>query len=418
MFDQKMLFDFWHELPADDPLLKEIPSDGTTTIPTGFHDLFNEWLTRRKTTHLQGVPTRDAKCEALDATPESAALMFLSQSHGDRPRHLVAINPEGGAGSVIAKTFEARDIEVLLKWIATMNKRRHWGIYYHVNELKADCHDRRAKKTDIASAHFVHVDVDDPGAAERIKAFNPSPTVTVFSGGGFNCLWRIDPTSDIGAVENINRAIEHTLNADHCHNIDCILRLPGTINYPNAKKKAKGRTSTQAYIVEGLTDWTRDYELSAFDHLQRPQPEQPKPEPIKIDGPPREPIADHIMDIVERGAPEGERSHAFFDVMKHLKECGYTVHEVYDLLGHYPNGIANKYWDRLLVEIERTYSKIHQGERADGTGHPPRDPLYATVKGIKRIITTIEEMNQHFAYLNAPLTKNAFVLRGETCSKG
>jgi len=84
------------------------------------------------------------------------------------------------------------------------------------------------------------------------------------------------------------------------------------------------------------------------------------------------------MDIVERGAPEGERSHAFFDVMKHLKECGYTVREVYDLLGHYPNGIANKYWERLLVEIERIYSKIHRSEEGNGTDGPrPQHPVPA-----------------------------------------
>jgi len=54
----------------------------------------------------------------------------------------------------------------------------------------------------------VHVDVDDADAAERIKAFSPQPTVTVFSGGGFNCLW--------------NKAIAAALKADECWNIDRI----------------------------------------------------------------------------------------------------------------------------------------------------------------------------------------------------
>ena len=41
------------------------------------------------------------------------------------------------------------------------------------------------------------------------------------------------------------------------------------------------------------------------------------------------------------------------------------------------------------------------------------NPLYAKVRGVKRIVTTIEEMNRDYAYLNAPHTKNAFVLRRE-----
>jgi len=40
-------------------------------------------------------------------------------------------------------------------------------------------------------------------------------------------------------------------------------------------------------------------------------------------------------------------------------------------------------------------------------------PLYAWVKGNKRKITSIQKMNEDFAYLNAPHTKNAFVLRRE-----
>jgi hypothetical protein len=159
-----------------------------------------------------------------------------------------------------------------------MNGQKHWGIYYHVNELNPDCRDQRAKKTDISEAHFVHVDVDDAGAMERIKAFDPAPTATVFSGGGFNCLWRIEPTSsDQEAVEAVNKAIASALKADDCFNIDRVLRLPGTINYPNARKIAKGRTPAQAYVVEELTDPTREYTLSAFDHLPKPKPPHAKP---------------------------------------------------------------------------------------------------------------------------------------------
>lgn len=348
----------YRELPANHPFMN------VAYKPDEFVGLFEDFMARRS--GLRNVPTID---HAIDLAPDGGPgllinkeiiLDFLQQSHGDRPRHLVAINPEGGTGSVVAKTFEASDTAGLLRWIGQKNGRRHWGIYYHVNELTPDCRGHRAKKTDIASAHFTHVDVDDTEAKARIATFDPAPTVVIMSGGGFNCLWSIEPTPDLAAVEEVNQAIEHTLTADHCHNIDRVLRLPGTINYPNAKKIAKGRTPAQAYIVEELTDWTRSYELAAFDHLPRaPQPEQRKAAPIKTDGPPREhkPVADHIMDIVERGAPEGERSHAFFDVMKHLKGNGYTIHEAYELLDRNPSGIAAKYDDRLFTEIERVYSK-------------------------------------------------------------
>jgi hypothetical protein len=138
-------------------------------------------------------PVEAAQRARLTAAPDKGiALDFLAQTHGDRPRHLVAINPEGGPP--ISKTFEAGETASLCQWLAKMNDKRHWGIYYHVNELGPDCRDQRAKKVDIVSAHFLHVDVDDAGAKDTIKTFNPAPTVTVFSGGGFNCLWSIEPT--------------------------------------------------------------------------------------------------------------------------------------------------------------------------------------------------------------------------------
>jgi hypothetical protein len=52
---------------------------------------------------------------------------------------------------------------------------------------------------------------------------------------------------------------------DKCHNIDRIMRLPGTINVPNAKKRKMGRVPTLAYLVEDETDWSRTYSLDDFD---------------------------------------------------------------------------------------------------------------------------------------------------------
>lgn len=44
-------------------------------------------------------------------------------------------------------------------------------------------------------------------------------------------------------------AIAKALGGDNCHNVDRLLRLPGTINMPNAKKRAAGRVPTLARII-------------------------------------------------------------------------------------------------------------------------------------------------------------------------
>jgi len=50
--------------------------------------------------------------------------------------------------------------------------------------------------------------------------------------------------------------------ADNCHNVDRIMRLPGSINLPDAKKAKKGRTPTVAELIE--FDEERVYDLGQF----------------------------------------------------------------------------------------------------------------------------------------------------------
>jgi hypothetical protein len=73
------------------------------------------------------------------------------------------------------------------------------------------------------------------------------PSLIVDSGNGLQALWRLEQsTPQWQAIEDINRGAESALGADHCHNIDRLLRVPGTINYPNNKKRAAGRVPVLA----------------------------------------------------------------------------------------------------------------------------------------------------------------------------
>ncbi len=203
-------------------------------------------------------------------TDAAAALDFLAQMYGARDRHLVAIVPDG---AVAAKTFSSTDTEPARKWLNDRNRTA--GLYYTVNALKPGVQDKKATKAQVAEALFLHVDIDDVDALEKLTAFRPLPTVTVFSGGGYQALWRLqEPVSDLAAIEETNKALEAALGADHCHNIDRVLRLPGTVNFPNKKKREAGRVPKLAHVVDDLSDWTRAFSLEDFAHLPRPNPKK------------------------------------------------------------------------------------------------------------------------------------------------
>jgi hypothetical protein len=96
----------------------------------------------------------------------------------------------------------------------------------------------------------------------------------VRSGGGAHGYWRLaEPVpledadeAEIDEAEGYNRWIAEQLDADDCHNIDRIMRLPGTVNWPNEVKRARGRVPSIATLV--LFDESRTYDLSQFGRIE------------------------------------------------------------------------------------------------------------------------------------------------------
>lgn len=198
------------------------------------------------------------------------AFEFLEKMCADQPRHLVAIPV---AGRLEARTFVASDDEEMKEWIDVRQGKAN--LYFHVNSLHAGIANKKATKGDVSAAFYVHVDIDDPDVEERILAFEPAPTAVVFSGGGYHAYWRLaEPSDDLMRVEAINAAVAGPLGGDHCHNIDRIMRLPGTLNIPDVKKQSSGRKPALARVIKA--DWSLSYSLDDFPQGDGPGPAGPK----------------------------------------------------------------------------------------------------------------------------------------------
>ena len=63
-----------------------------------------------------------------------------------------------------------------------------------------------------------------------------------------------------------------------------------------------------------------------------------------------------INDLIRNGVPERHRSEQFQSVVFRLANAGLSIDAIEELLSEFPNGIAQKYANR--VEIERSYSKM------------------------------------------------------------
>jgi P4 family phage/plasmid primase-like protien len=183
------------------------------------------------------------------------------------------------------------DSDVVDEITAWLNARHAAGqnIYYALNPILPSLpRERKATKADVAKVSWFHADIDpkDENLAgpvegqseriqketarlnelvtseERLKALGIAPglpTIDVSSGGrgGRQLLWKLAAPMEtagqeaiIALVESHTRAIETALTGSaKCFNIDRVLRLPGTVNFPNAKKKKQGAQIALASLV-------------------------------------------------------------------------------------------------------------------------------------------------------------------------
>jgi putative DNA primase/helicase len=167
--------------------------------------------------------------------------------------HLAAIRPDG----TISGDYFGSDVEAATSWAVAQNTNGR-GVYYTGNR----CHSgvtTKSTKADITSARFVYADIDPPkdgspfdkaGVVSELLSCGTPPSVIVDTGNGIQPLWLLtEGSEDFDRVEAINRSIASHWGGDNCHNIDRLLRLPGTVNYPNQKKLERGCTEIASYVL-------------------------------------------------------------------------------------------------------------------------------------------------------------------------
>jgi hypothetical protein len=295
---------------------------------------------------------------------------FLHRMFPNQPRHLVALNPEGGPPE--AKTFLPTEVDVMKAWIDARQGKSN--IYYHVNELQTGAQDRKAKKADIVRSQRLHIDVDvlDKGTLGRIRSFVPPPTFVMASGGGYQIGWELtEPTTDLDAVERANKALASALGGDNCHNIDRIMRVPGTINLPNPKKRTAGRVPVTARMID--QNWDRRYALDDFPKAEL-EPDLVKPltvasavtkachiVPVSLDDLPGA-VLDVTREIIRLGddpeRPRGSeaprfksRSEGVFSVAVALSKVGCSEEVIAGILVNPAYGISESIRERKCPKI-------------------------------------------------------------------
>src|SRR5262249_18779976 len=249
----------------------------------------------------------DAPRDGRAEKSQSAPVDFLEKLRPGGPWVLTAITPDGTTETITART--AAEVDAFV--IVNDGKR---NLYYHVNPTKREM-TKKAAKADIAAVEYLLADLDpdqgeDSAAAKarylaELDSFEPKPTVIVDSGNGIQTLWRLtkrielpsEAEAIIADVEARSAALMLRLGAKAgTQNIDRILRLPGTTNLPNKKKRDVGRVPCPTKLI-GFNG--ASYPLDAFPPpgtagaSKRPEPERAA---VDVDA---LPISDRMKDLIQ-----------------------------------------------------------------------------------------------------------------------
>jgi hypothetical protein len=209
----------------------------------------------------------------IDIKPNLAEAVAFAVSLPTDQAHLCAIHPAGNR-PVVGQSFPKTDSgqAAALRWL-TEADRKGYGIYFNANEVKplGKGH-AKAKEAEVSTVRFLHVDADLPAGTApddvetaraellaKIKAAPLVPSLIINSGNGFGLFWELAEPVTVTAenLEDIkarNIALADQLGGDDCENLDRVMRLPFTVNRPNAKKIKAGRVPVLADIVTDLRD--------------------------------------------------------------------------------------------------------------------------------------------------------------------
>jgi hypothetical protein len=292
--------------------------------------------------------------------------------------HLVAINPT---------TNNTRPLATLGKWSEInrfIKQYDKWNLYFTPSRFTK----RSRKKEDALSCRVLRVDLDTkdfPGSSTEEKwaalknnlaEFPLKPSVSVNTGNGIHAYWILkNPVGKdkLEWVERVNYGLAKALNGDHTHDISRLMRIPGTTNYPNKKKRALGLSIIRVSDAEttGLT-----YDESDLDPYQMAIVASPTKEegaPLTEAEMTQEPAGlDRLLQsdvwfgdrwrgetFSEKGdTGEIDRSENDFALACALKDKGYSKVEVGQFLYHFEHGKGR---ERGLTYIQKTIENVWGG---------------------------------------------------------
>lgn len=196
---------------------------------------------------------------------------------------IVLIDPSRTEGNVTGRTYRMPDeCETAATWVVERNTAG-LNAYWTPNESRPMT--GKSSKRDMLRARYLWADCDPAvfqhGGYEAARQhlidnilpkLRSTASFIVDSGHGLQAFWMLTDCPDLTAIqsqqdfEQLNQNLGALYGSSGTHNVDRVMRIPGTVNYPNASKISKGYpeepTLARLIVADGVV-YTVD-EMRAF----------------------------------------------------------------------------------------------------------------------------------------------------------
>jgi RecA-family ATPase len=218
----------------------------------------------------------------MEMAPKSDIIkQFISQiteNWNEVGQPLLEIRSISTSGSTNASRFRLDQIDEAVEHAEAMNKSKA-NIYMCINPIDPIMPipaGKAAKDTDILAAFYCFADADTKGAMENIMSFaGPKFTMSVKTGttpfARGHAYWQLEePVKNLDAWREVQKSIAASLQTDPAViNPSRIMRVAGTVSWPNKKKQDKGYVPE---LVTMRTQFSTDRDPQPMERLTRAFP--------------------------------------------------------------------------------------------------------------------------------------------------
>jgi hypothetical protein len=297
----------------------------------------------------------------------------IATAHLRRPGHLqlVSIDPNGG---MTYSPFAIGDVDHQLEAVL-INAKAGCNTYIETRTVQPgrpkERKSGRGKADATISSYAIVIDSDtDKGRPGRLDHIGGNASIEVETSPNNRHIWLLlDRAVNAAAAKRLGSMVRKATDADHCTGVVTQpYRVAGTVNYPDAKKRARGRVVVPTRLISVSDKLWSPAEIEAAFSTGKTQAAKTQPiaKPAHAlnrgapyrSAPRRKAIAK--AKIATKVNSETDRSAAFQSAVNAAVRAGMTADQIEAEMREHPDGPQQKYLedgDRLRPEIERSLSK-------------------------------------------------------------